>query len=257
MITRDILKAESLAELLNAIDDFCKEAIVRDNDDVCMELKERLDCADGNDYFIILSSYMAAADNGDEVVDALCEFAANCRTFEEPEDSTAEQMTKEEFEAVLDEYETKCAAVSCIKTEYGINVAEIPMQQKKIENTLVKKNNAFNILLPKLCVHEDRETYISNLIGTMIYEVINVKLSPRYILQEIHRYIPESREYNKSAKELFCMYFRRVLRYKSRKPGIYTHFDEHMQNVIVMEFYKRVIQAYINYENCGDMPATH
>ena len=54
MTTRDILKAESLAELLNAIDDFCKEAIVRDNDDVCMELKERLDCADGNDYFIIL-----------------------------------------------------------------------------------------------------------------------------------------------------------------------------------------------------------
>ena len=49
-----------------------------------MELKERLDCADGNDYFIILSSYMAAADNGDEVIDALCEFAANCRTFEEP-----------------------------------------------------------------------------------------------------------------------------------------------------------------------------
>lgn len=36
MTTRDILKAESLAELLNAIDDFCKEAIVRDNDDVCI-----------------------------------------------------------------------------------------------------------------------------------------------------------------------------------------------------------------------------
>ena len=84
MTTRDILKAESLTELLITIDDFCKEAIVRDNDDVCMELKERLDCADGNDYFIILSSYMAAADNGDEVIDALCEFAANCRTFEEP-----------------------------------------------------------------------------------------------------------------------------------------------------------------------------
>ena len=91
----------------------------------------------------------------------------------------------------------------------------------------------------------------------IVNEVISVKLSPQYILQEIHRYIPESRKYNKSIKELFCMYFRRVLRYKSRKPGIYTHFDEHMQNVIVMEFYKRVIQAYINYENCGDMPATH
>ena len=52
-----------------------------------MELKERLDCADGNNYFIIFSSYMAAADNGDEVVDALCEFAANFRTFEEPGDN--------------------------------------------------------------------------------------------------------------------------------------------------------------------------
>ena len=107
-----------------------------------------------------------------------------------------------------------------------------------------------SITIPKLCVHEDRETYISNLIGTMLYEVISVKLSPQYILQEIHRYIPESRKYNKSVKELFCMYFRRVLRYKSRKPGIYTHFDEHMQNVIVMEFYKRIISKY--FENLYD-----
>lgn len=147
-------------------------------------------------------------------------------------------MTKEEFEAVLDKCETKCAAVSCIETVCIINIAEIPMQQKKMENMLVKKNNAYNILLLKLYVQEDRETYISNLIGTMLYEVISMKLLPQYILQEIHRYIPESRKYNKSAKELFCMYFKRALRYKSRKPGIHTHFDEHMQNVIVMEFYK-------------------
>ena len=159
-------------------------------------------------------------------------------------------MTKEKFEAVLDECETKCAAASCIETVCSINIAEIPMQQKKIENMLVKKHNAFNVLLPKLCVHEDRETYISNLLGTMIYAVISAKLSPQYILQEIYRYIPESIKYNKSIKELFCMYFRRVLRYKSRKPGIYTHFDEHMQNVIVMEFYKRIIAKC--FENLYD-----
>lgn len=199
---------------------------------------------------------MAAADNGDEVVDAMCEFAANCRTFEEPKNSTAEQVTKEEFEAVLDECETKCVAVSCIETEYRINIAEIPIQQKKIENTLVKKNITFNVLLPKLCVHDNKETYISNLIGAMLYEVISAKFSPQYILQEIHRYIPESRKYNKSVKELLCMYFRRVLRCKSRKPGIYTHFDEHMQNVIVMGFYNRVIQVYINYEDCDAVPAS-
>ena len=40
MTTRDILKAESLSELLITIDDFCKKAIVMDNDDVYMELKK-------------------------------------------------------------------------------------------------------------------------------------------------------------------------------------------------------------------------
>ena len=33
--------------------------------------------------------------------------------------------------------------------------------------------------------------------------------------------------------------------YKERKPGIYTKFDEHMKRVIVLEYYKKIIQLYL------------
>ena len=46
-------------------------------------------------------------------------------------------------------------------------------------------------------------------------------------------------------KQLFKKYFYDVVLYKERKPGIYTKFDEHMKRVIVLEFYKKIIQLYL------------
>lgn len=45
-------------------------------------------------------------------------------------------------------------------------------------------------------------------------------------------------------KQLFKKNFYDVILYKERKPGIYTRFDEHMKRVIVLEFYKKIIQKY-------------
>lgn len=241
------MKAESLSELLNAIDDFCKEAIVRDNDNVCMELKERLDCADGNDYFIILSSYMAAADNGDEVVDALCEFAANCRTFTETDKENATQITKGEFEAVLDECEDKCGIESYMEFEgYTLKIAEVPMIQKCQENLMKFKGNNILLCLPMVDKNIDTKQYIAEEIGGILYETVIRKLKPDIVLQELHRYIPETRKSNESAKQLFRKYFYSVVKYKERKPGIYTEFDEHMKQVLNMEFYRRIIAMCYN-----------
>ena len=80
MAIRNILNAKTLLELLDAAEEFCKNAIMRDDDNDCMELKDKLEQVTDNDYLTILSSYMSVAEDGDEVIEAIYEFVANCRT---------------------------------------------------------------------------------------------------------------------------------------------------------------------------------
>ena len=102
MTISNILNSRSLSELMDAADEFCKNALLRDNDDECMELKAKLENATGNDYLTILSSYMVVAEDGDEVVEALYEFVSNCRMFAEAdEEETAEEIA----EAIADKKE--------------------------------------------------------------------------------------------------------------------------------------------------------
>lgn len=54
MNINNILNAKTLSELLNAADEFCKNAIMRDDDSECMELKEKLEQATDNDYLTML-----------------------------------------------------------------------------------------------------------------------------------------------------------------------------------------------------------
>lgn len=244
-----ILKTSTLQELLAALEEFCKNAIIRDDDTECMELKAGIEMAESNDYFLILSSYLAAAEDGDEVIEALYEFVSNCRTFVEAEEETTEQITKDEFEAVLTECEEKCAVRTCIEAEHILNIAEVPMASRCTELCIREKNSSINIFLPKhdVQVCADKEKHIANLIGTALYKVISRKIEPDYIFQEMKRYIPMCRTEEKSAKNLFVEYFYDVVKYKDRKPGIYTHFDKHMERVLVIGFYARIIQEYFRH----------
>ncbi|MEE1011273.1 MAG: hypothetical protein U0L11_04470 [Acutalibacteraceae bacterium] len=54
-----------------------------------------------NDYIVMLSAYMSAAEDGDEVIEARYEFVSNCKGFVEPDEDIAQQETKEEFDEVL------------------------------------------------------------------------------------------------------------------------------------------------------------
>lgn len=244
MAINKIINAKSLSELLCAADEFCKNAIMRDNDDECMKLKEKLQDATYNDYLIILSSYMVVAEDGDEVIEALYEFVSNCRMFTEADEEETLQISKEEFETVLDECESKCEVLSCIEAENTVNITEIPMLSCSVELCVKEKNDVINILLPKCNTQEDKEKYIANIIGTTLYRVISKKFDADYIKNEINRYIPTSRIVETSAKEMFVDYFYDVLEYKDRKPGIYTHFDKHMERVMILEFYRRIIKEY-------------
>ena len=150
---------------------------------------------------------MVVAEDGDEVVEALYEFVSNCRMFAEADEEETEQINKEEFEAVLDECESKCEVLSCIEAEGALNIAEFPMISGCVELCVKEKNDVINVFLPRVNIQEDKEKYIPNLIGTTLYRVISKKFDADYIKHEINRYIPTSRIVERSAKEMFVDYF--------------------------------------------------
>lgn len=79
----------------------------------------------------------------------------------------------------------------------------------------------------------------------MFFDSIKGVLGEESVLKEMKRYIPHSRNSDKSVKELFRDFFCYVVKYKERKPGIYAEFDEHMKGVIITAFYTRMSQEYL------------
>ena len=216
---------------------------MRDDDSECMELKEKLEQATDNDYLTMLSAYMSAADDGDEVIEAIYEFVSICRGFVKADEDNTKQITKGEFGAVLDECEDKCGIESCMEADgYTLKIAEVPMVQKYQENSMKFINNEILLFLPRIDKNIDTKQYIAEEIGGMLYETVIRKLKPDIVLRELHRYIPETRNSSESPKQLFKKYFYSVVKYKKRKPGIYTEFDEHMKQTLDMEFYRRIME---------------
>lgn len=189
---------------------------------------------------------MAAAEDGDEVIEALYEFASNCKGFVEAEEEMTQQITKEEFETVLAECEDKCALVSCIEDSHELNTAEIPMYNQYREFGLKFKNSAINLFLPKIDINKDIREYISEELGLILYNVLVKRLDVDFIRKEMNRYIPETRNEDVKVRQLFKKYFYQVVLYEERKLGIYTQFDDHMRRVIILEFFKRIIAAYLH-----------
>ena len=246
MTINNILNSKTLQELLDATEEFCKKAIIRDTDDICFELKEKLTSSEDNEYLVILASYMSVTEDGDEIIEALYEFSANCKGFVEADEEMTQQVTKEEFETVLAECEEKCALMSCIEDSHVINVAEVPMYNQFREFGLRIKNNMINLFLPKIEINKNVREYIAEELALILYNVLKTKLDEEFIQHELYRYIPDARRGKLKTKQLFVKYFYQVLLYQERKPGIYTKFDDHMQRVIILEFYKRIIAAYLD-----------
>ena len=62
---------------------------------------------------------------------------------------------------------------------------------------------------------------------------------------EIRRYIPEVRVENASVRELYAKYFYDVVLYKERPPQVYTEFNEHLKQVLVLGFFAKMIEHYL------------
>ncbi len=245
MLIGKIAECSSLKELSELLDEFCMQAYLRDDDSECFQLKDMLEKAADNDLSVLLSAYLCACEDGDEMIEAIQGFMGNCRGFIEADEEVTQQVTKVEFEAVLDECEDKCAVRTCIEKAHKLNPVEINMYSENDEMCLKIKENHINLLLPRVDLNIEPKQYIAGQLGTILYDTLKTKLAPEYMRQEMNRYIPETRGAEESTRQLFRKYFYDVVLYQERKPGIYSYFDEHMKQVIVTEFFKRIIVRYL------------
>ena len=241
-----ILEAQTMSELLGAIDEFCKNLHLQDDaEEQCSKLKNEVAGCVDNDNIILLSAYLSSAEGTDEVAEALYEFASICGSYSETDEEITQQITKAEFEAVLDECEDKCMLETCIESEYEIKVAEIPAYIECREHDVIFKGNSICVLLPKIDINTDTKKYISDMIGGILYKIVETKIKPEEIRYEMNRYIPATRNSEESTKRLFKKYFYDVVIHKDRKPGIYLEFDDHMHQLFSIEFFKRLIVQYL------------
>ena len=241
-----IMESRSIAELACAVEEFHDKNLIRTDDIECLELQQAVSESD-KDIFCMLYSYIWACEEGYESVEALREFYINCYAFDEAEEETTTQITKEEFEAVLQECEEKCDAQSCIARKHTIKIVEINGICDSTYNIVKFRAGYVNIFLPRIDKSEDKMKCISNIIGDALLEVIKKKIKIQTIKKLMNKIIPETRKSKKETEVLFVDYFYEVIKYKERKPGIYTKFDAHMKRVIILEFYKQIIKCYIRY----------
>lgn len=245
MLIGKIAECRSLKELLELLDEFCIQAYLRDDDSECFQLKDMLERTNDNDMSVLLSAYLCACEDGDEMIEAIREFMDNCRGFIETDEEVTQQVTKAEFEAVLEECEDKCTVRSCIEKNHKLNAAEINMYAKNDETCMKIKGNTINLLLPRIDLNIEPKQYIAGQLGTILYDALEKKFAPEYIRQALNRYIPGTRKTEESTRALFGKYFYDVVLYREPKPKIYTHFDRHMKQSIVVESFKKVIVQYL------------
>ena len=241
-----ILEVQTMSELLGAIDEFCKNLYLQDDaEEQCSKLKDEVAGCVDNDNITLLSAYLSSADDADEVAEALYEFASICGSYSEANEEMTQQITKAGFEAILDECEDKCMLETCIESEYEIKAAEIPAYSECREYDIRFKGNNICVLLPRIDINTDTKKYISDMIGGILYRIVETKIKPEEIRHEMNRYIPATRNSEESTYELFKQYFYDVVIHKDRKPGIYLEFDDHMRQLFSIEFFKRMIVLYL------------
>lgn len=155
------------------------------------------------------------------------------------------QITKAEFEVILDECEDEYMLETCIENKYEIKTAEISAYSECRERDVRFKENNICVLLPRIDINIDTKKYMSDTIGGILYKIVETKIKPEVMRYEINIYIPATRNSEESTKKLFKKYFYDVVIHKDRKPGIYLKFDDHMRLLFSIEFFKKLIVQYI------------
>lgn len=243
MYIEKILNATSLSKMISEIKEFCKASYSFD-DEICLQLKNGV-AEKESDIHSLLSAYLCVCEDKDEVVEALYDFASNCSGFEETENEDTIQVTKEEFEEVLNDCEEKCMLKSCIEKEHTIITTEANMTNMYREFAMRIKNNYVCDVLPRIGKTVKPKQYIAEELGSILYDILKEKLDKNYVRYEMERYIPAARTDGSDTRSLFKKYFYDVVLYRKHKPGIHTESDDLFKKVFVVEYFKRIIREYL------------
>jgi len=244
MYIEKILNATSLSEMISEIEEFCKASYSFEDDEICLQLKNEVAEKD-TDMHSLLSAYLCVCEDKDEVVEALYDFVSNCSGFEETADDDTVQVTKEEFEEVLNDCEEKCMLKSCIEKEHTIITSEADMTNRYREFAMRIRNNYVCDILPKIDKTVEPKKYIAEELGSILYDVLKGKFEKNYVRHELERYIPAVRADGSDTRTLFKKHFYDVVLYQERKLGIYTEIDDHIQRVFSLEYFKRIVGEYL------------
>lgn len=245
MLAEKVLQSQTIFELLEAICSFCAEIYTCDNmDEKCMTLKEKVSEAE-NDNLTLLAAYLSACENSDEVVDSLNEFLSICGDFCEAEEEVTQQITTAETAAILDECEKKCKLKSCIEKKHSINLTQVNVCVKTNIIPILRNKDNFSVMLPKVPIDMEKEKYIAEVCGAVLYDVLEEKFSKEYLKEAMCIYIPEIWFSPLPIRELFAKYFYDVVLFRKQKPKIYTNLDKHLKRVIVLEFFTKIIEQYL------------
>ncbi len=248
MCTEKIIKAESLMEMIDEINEFCRQSYLREDDTECFELKTKMENREDSDMHRILSSYLSVCETGDEIIESLYEFMNNCRGFAETEGNDTKQVTKEEFEEILDECEEKCGLKSCIENDYEMVIAETELKNSLREFSMRIKGKYICDFLPRIDINIDTKKFIAEEIGSILYDVLRKKIGEDYIRKEMNRYIPQTRTDEADTRILFQKNFYDVVLYREEKPRIYTDFDDNFKRIFAVEYFKRIILIYLKVQ---------
>ena len=132
MNINSILNSDNISELIDAIDDFCRNAAAASDNDICMSLKEEVSVSD-KDILGILGAYLCACEDGDEVIEALYEFSGNCSGFAVCDNEMTKQITKDEFDCLS--FET--VGVNAIGLSSANNVNKFIEREKSLDKTFI------------------------------------------------------------------------------------------------------------------------
>ena len=82
------------------------------------------------------------------------------------------QITKAEFEVILDECEDEYMLETCIENKYEIKTAEISAYSECRERDVRFKENNICVLLPRIDINTDTKKYMSDTIGGILYKIV-------------------------------------------------------------------------------------
>lgn len=166
-----ILNAKTIPGLSRAVQNFWYEYGERYGDDILLILQDELKNKNDSSIHRWLYSYLPQCENGDEFMDALIDFQVDCEAFHNINKEDTVQITETEFINVVEGFGDACEIKKLLTKVYDLNVIETDKGVASQETCFLIIGRTLNIFLPRVPAETNKEKYIGETIGLLLYEI--------------------------------------------------------------------------------------